>query len=87
MLRYRVTGVLNPKECSSVSYGYSNASYVWKFIFFLYSTTLHITLADVAENLMPESLYGGYYTEICLGNLNDALEKEKEDIKLKGEME
>lgn len=38
-----------------------------------------ITPADVAENLMPKTVNGGDYSEVCLGNLITALEKSKED--------
>ncbi|MCL7038091.1 hypothetical protein MKW94_008333 [Papaver nudicaule] len=38
-----------------------------------------ITPADVAENLMPKSVNGDDYSEVCLGNLICALEKLKED--------
>ncbi|MCL7024243.1 hypothetical protein MKW94_014309 [Papaver nudicaule] len=44
-----------------------------------------ITPADVAENLMPKSVNGDDYTDICLENLISALEKAKEDARLKAE--
>ncbi|MCL7031820.1 hypothetical protein MKW94_021896 [Papaver nudicaule] len=44
-----------------------------------------ITPADVAENLMPKTVNGGDYSEVCLENLVSALEKAKEDARLKAE--
>ncbi|OVA08018.1 AAA+ ATPase domain [Macleaya cordata] len=44
-----------------------------------------MTPADVAENLMPKTINGD--PEICLKNLIEALEKAKEDARLKAEEE
>ncbi|MCL7025456.1 hypothetical protein MKW94_025180 [Papaver nudicaule] len=44
-----------------------------------------ITPADVAENLMPKAVNGDDYSDVCLGNLISALEKAKENARLKAE--